>query len=272
MFRPENIENNSQLLPLSVHRPKRQMSLVSQTTCIASKSSCALVRAKRSSHFSLTLCVPAKMHLTSYSKNYYSIVEILVTQEKILCEAVTTLHGLGTADASFESPDVAPGQTLELPLWYAIHSSDIGSRVLLYQVPDIYKNKLKDICEADALAVDLGRMSKFFYEFGHHVIPHDRTATVATMLHETCRARCRSLIDLCKDTTKELKNTKKFEYIEMELYSIGCHTNELFSKWLSGKAALLHTPNMVTVHQKRRRELADSDKAENLRLSKSPRI
>lgn len=212
------------------------------------------------------------MHLTSYSTNYYSIVDILVTQEKILCTADTTLHGLGTADASFESPDVAPGQTLELPLWYAVHSSAVRSRFLRYQVPDIYKNKLKDICEADALAVDLGRMSKFFFEFGQYVTLHDRTNTVAKMLYETCRARCRSLIDLCKDATKELKNTKKFEYIEMELYSIGCHTNELFTKWLSGKVALLHTPNMVTNHQKRRRELADSDNAENSRLSKSPRI
>lgn len=212
------------------------------------------------------------MHLTSYSTNYYSIVDILVTQEKIPCTAETTLHGLGTADASFESPDVAPGETLELPLWYAVHSGASRSRILRYQVPDIYKNKLKDICEADALAVDLGRMSRFFFEFGQYVIPYDRTATVATMLYETCRARCRSLIDLCKDTTKELKNTKKFEYVEMELYTIGCQTNEMFTKWLSGNAVLLHTPNMVTNHQKRRRELAESDTAENTRLSKSPRI
>lgn len=223
----------------------------------------ALARSSRRAH---------KMHFTSFSTNYYSVVDILVTQEKVPCTAETTLHGLGTADASFESADVAPGQTLELPLWYAVHNASSRSRILRYQVPDIYKNKLKDICEADALAVDLGRMSKFFYELGQYVIPYDRTATVATMLYETCRARCRSLIDLCKDTTKELKNTKKFEYVEMELYTIGCQTNEMFTKWLSGNAALLHTPNMVTNHQKRRRELIDSDAAENPRLSKSPRI
>lgn len=212
------------------------------------------------------------MHLTSYSSNYYSIVDIMVSQEKIPCTAEAILHGLGTVDSSFDHPNVAVGETLELPLWYAIYNNAPRSRTLKFQVPEIYKNKLKDICEADALAVDLGRMNKFFYELGQYIIPYDRTGTVAPMLYETCRSRCRSLIDLCKDTTKELKNTKKFEYVELELYSIGCQTNEIFTKWLSGSAALLHTPSMVTNHQKRRRAQIEGENEENTRLSKSPRI
>lgn len=212
------------------------------------------------------------MHFTNYSSNYYSISDILVTQEKIPCIAETPLAALGAYDSSFDSENVAAGQTLELPLWYAQYSSTPRMRTLTFQVPDVYQKKLKEICEADALAVDLGRMNKFFYELGLYVVPYDRTASLSTMLYETCRQRCRSLIDLCKDTNKELKGSKKFEYAELELYAIGCRTNELFAKWLSGTEDLLHTPIMVTNHQKRRRAMLEGDSEENTRLSKSPRL
>lgn len=211
------------------------------------------------------------MNVTSYTTNYYSIADILVTQEKIPCIAEINLQGMGTLDSTFDKPNVSPGEKLELPLWYAAQNSAPRSRILKFQVPDIYKSRLKEICEADALAVDLGRMNKFFYTFGQYIVPYDRTGTVAPMLYETCRARCRSLIDLTKDATRELKNAQKFEHIESELYSIGCQTNEVFMKWLRGRASLLHTPLMVSNHQKRRRAQLDGGYEENTRLSKSPR-
>lgn len=206
------------------------------------------------------------MHITSYQANYYSIQDILVTQEKIPCIAETLLHGMGTLDPTFDRPNINRGEKIELPLWYAIHQR---SRTLNFQVPDIYKSRLKEICEADALAVDLGRMNKYFYTFGQYVSPFDNTRTLAPMLYETCRARCRSLIDLSKDAARGLKNAQKFEYIESELYSIGCQTTDSFTKWLSGRTELLHTPLMVSNHQKRRRAQLEDD---NPRLSKSPKF
>lgn len=212
------------------------------------------------------------MHLTSYTTNYYSIPDIMVTQEKIPCIAETNIQGIGTLDSTFDKPNVAAGEKLELPLWYAVYNNTQRSRILKFQVPDIYKSRLKEICEADALAVDLGRLNKFFYTFGQYVVPFDRTNSVAPMLYETCRTRCRSLIDLSKDISKQLKNSHKFDYVESELYTFGCNTNETFTKWLSGRTALLHTPLMVSNHQKRRRNQMDCNSEENQRLSKSPRI
>lgn len=209
------------------------------------------------------------MHITSYQTNYYSIADILVTQEKIPCIAQALLHGIGTLDPTFDKSNIARGEKIELPLWYAINQR---SRTLSFQVPDIYKSRLKEICEADALAVDLGRMNKFFYTFGQYVVPFDNTHTLATMLYETCRARCRSLIDLCKDSARGLKNAQKFEHIESALYAIGCSTTDSFTKWLSGRDELLHTPLMVSNHQKRRRAQFDDGFDENPRLSKSPKI
>ncbi|XP_055314680.1 DNA replication complex GINS protein PSF3 [Sitodiplosis mosellana] len=213
------------------------------------------------------------MHITSYQTNYYSIPDILVTQEKIPCIAEALLHGIGTLDPTFDKPNISRGEKIELPLWYAIHQTRLSrSRTLNFQVPDIYKSRLKEICEADALAVDLGRMNKFFYTFGQYVVPFDNSNTLAQMLYETCRARCRLLIDLSKDAARGLKNAQKFEHIESILYAIGCSTTEKHLKWLSGRAELLHTPLMVSNHQKRRRAQLDDGFDENPRLSKSPRI
>lgn len=50
------------------------------------------------------------------------------------------------------------------------------------QIPDIYKKISKDVCEADANAVDLGRMNKHFYEFGRYVIRFDRVGYIGPML------------------------------------------------------------------------------------------
>lgn len=207
----------------------------------------------------------------NFNSNYYSIADIVVTQEKIPCTAETLVHGLGTVDTSFDRADIAAGETIELPLWYAVHSNTSRSRIVKFQIPDIYKKKLKEICEADALAVDLGRMNKYYYSLGQYVTRFDRTNGIAAMLYDMCRSRCRSMIDLCKDPLKGLKNSKKFDFFEMELYSIGCEMNDKFNRWLCGSEAILQMPTMVTNHQKRRRAQID-DGDENTRLSKSPRL
>lgn len=196
----------------------------------------------------------------------------MVTQEKIPCIAKTSLRDIGTLDPTFDRPNVAAGEKIELPLWFAVYQSRSKSQTFNFQVPDVYKSRLKEICEADANAVDLGRLNKFFYTFGQYVVPFDRSRTLAPMLYETCRTRCRSLIDLSKDGTRELKNSQKFEFIESQLYLIGCQTNEAFTKWLSGHTELLHASQMVSNHQKRQRAQLDDGYDDNPRLSKSPRL
>lgn len=51
-------------------------------------------------------------------------------------------------------------------------------------MPDIFQKLSKDICEADANAVDLGRMNKNFYEFGRYVLRFDSIGHVGPMLVE----------------------------------------------------------------------------------------
>lgn len=50
------------------------------------------------------------------------------------------------------------------------------------QIPDIYKKISKEVCEADATAVEMGRMNKYFYEFGRYVTRFDRVGYIGPML------------------------------------------------------------------------------------------
>ena len=59
----------------------------------------------------------------------------------------------------------------------------IGFRV---RIPDIYKSTYGEICRADATAIDLGRLNKYFYEFGRYVAAFDRNGFVGKMIYEVC--------------------------------------------------------------------------------------
>lgn len=51
-------------------------------------------------------------------------------------------------------------------------------------IPDIYKSTYGEICRADATAVDLGKLNKYFYEFGRYVAAFDRNGFVGKMIYE----------------------------------------------------------------------------------------
>lgn len=50
------------------------------------------------------------------------------------------------------------------------------------EIPDIYKKVSKEVCEADATAVELGRMNKYFYDYGRYVTRFDRVGYIGPML------------------------------------------------------------------------------------------
>lgn len=60
-------------------------------------------------------------------------------------------------------------------------------------IPDIYKSTYGEICRADATAIDLGRLNKYFYELGRYVAAFDRNGFVGKMIYE--------VIGLCADVS-----------------------------------------------------------------------
>lgn len=55
-------------------------------------------------------------------------------------------------------------------------------------IPDIYKSTYGEICRADATAIDLGKLNKYYYEFGRYVAAFDRNGFVGKIIYEVCMA------------------------------------------------------------------------------------
>lgn len=51
-------------------------------------------------------------------------------------------------------------------------------------IPEIYKSSYGEICKADATAVDLGKLNKYFYELGRYVANFDRNGFVGKTIYE----------------------------------------------------------------------------------------
>jgi GINS complex subunit 3 len=92
-------------------------------------------------------------------------------------------------------------------------------------IPEIYQSAYTEICKADPNAVELGRLNKYFYEFGRYIVRFDRHNTVGKMLYETCRERAVYLKDLCNNINNESRQDSKLENLENLLFEEGCKTN-----------------------------------------------
>lgn len=69
----------------------------------------------------------------TYYPNYFSLEDIFVTQERIPCQAEQNLAKLGFLDSSSDSPDLKPGQQVDLPLWYILQVQKERSRNQFYK-------------------------------------------------------------------------------------------------------------------------------------------
>lgn len=137
------------------------------------------------------------MTSSSYDPNYFSLADIIVTQERVACTIQSRLPGMGRLDPSSIDADLEPGKKVEFPLWYAMHFDASRQRHLKAHIPDIYKKISKEVCEADATAVELGRMNKNFYEFGRYVTRFDRVGYIGPMLVDVSEALLTDLVFKC---------------------------------------------------------------------------
>jgi GINS complex subunit 3 len=69
----------------------------------------------------------------TYYPNYFSIEDILVTQEKVPCITEQELNKLGFLDASESSMNLKANQEIELPLWYVLQVQKERGRNQFYK-------------------------------------------------------------------------------------------------------------------------------------------
>ncbi|XP_055911094.1 DNA replication complex GINS protein PSF3 [Eupeodes corollae] len=198
------------------------------------------------------------MNSRSYFPNYYSIEDIFVSQERVECIVNTKLLQMGFLDPGAECEDLSPGKSVNLPLWY-IKELKINNPYFSVDVPMIYKNVHKAVCEAETTHIELGKLHPFFYEYGRYLTPYDSNHIVGKIVFETMRQRVRHLLDISKNTNGEGKPERKLDDIENKLYEIGVKTNTFYINWLQMKSRNICISEMVHEHSKKRRRALLSD-------------
>ncbi|XP_011187283.1 DNA replication complex GINS protein PSF3 [Zeugodacus cucurbitae] len=188
----------------------------------------------------------------SYFPNYYAVEDIFVTQEKVECKVNTKLLKMGFLDPGAETDDLNPGRTVNLPLWY-IKELKVNNPYFTVNVPDIYKNVHKAVCEAETTHIELGKLHPYFYEYGRYLTPYDRNHIVGRIVFETMRQRVRHLLDISKNTTEDGKPEHRLDDIEQKLYESGLKTNALFTNWLQMKSNKIRVSELVHEHSKKRK-------------------
>ncbi|XP_037824062.1 probable DNA replication complex GINS protein PSF3 [Lucilia sericata] len=202
------------------------------------------------------------MNSQSYFPNYYAVEDLFVTQEKVECKVNAKLLKMGFLDAGAETEDLNPGRNINLPLWY-IKELKVNNPYFTVNVPDIYKNVHKAVCEAETTHIELGKLHPYFYEYGRYLTPYDRNHVVGKIVFETMRQRVRHLLDISKNTTESGKPEHRLDDIENKLYDAGVKTNTLFTNWLQMKSNNIAVSEMVQEHTKKRKRERNSDANED---------
>jgi GINS complex subunit 3 len=151
---------------------------------------------------------------------------------------------------------------MELPLWQ-LENSQVRAIDFKVHIPEIYQDAYTEICKADANAVNLGRLNKYFYELGRYIVRFDRHNAVAKLLHDTCRERAVYLKDLCNNLNNESRQDLRLENLEHQLFELGCRTNREFSNWLVEDSSNIKVADIVENHRKRKRAIMELDGSSN---------
>uniref|UniRef100_A0A2C9K320 DNA replication complex GINS protein PSF3 n=1 Tax=Biomphalaria glabrata TaxID=6526 RepID=A0A2C9K320_BIOGL len=112
----------------------------------------------------------ANFTLDSNPDSYFSLDDILASQEKVPCTFNTQVSNMGYMDQSTTDTNIVSGTKLELPFWLA-KSLDRGSRSIInIDTPKNYKEVYRQIFTADPNVVDLHKLGPYFYLFGGKLI------------------------------------------------------------------------------------------------------
>ncbi|CAF0778219.1 unnamed protein product [Didymodactylos carnosus] len=197
------------------------------------------------------LSASASSNTTSTSQqyeDYFSIDDILSTQERIKCQLLVDVPKLGylehsgssskSNDDQQESNVSAPisAQTkLEFPYWMVYSICNSKTNFSTFELPYIFQNIQRQIFHADSTIVDLHKLSPNFYRYGKHLLQlnfdQDEKKDVAMTMLSTFQQRFRTIMDysfhLTSSSGEDIakytndKFISKFDHFEKQLFAIG---------------------------------------------------
>ncbi|KAG5898555.1 hypothetical protein JTB14_012454 [Gonioctena quinquepunctata] len=190
---------------------------------------------------------------TAYCPNYFSIDDILATQERSPCKFLLNVPNMGHFNPSVMEKNLSAGTSLELPIWLVRELAAGRQPVIAPELPKIFKESYREILKADASAVDLHKFSLYFYEMGAHVKHFDRKGDVHEILLHTFKSRFRQLMDLADNSISDPAVEQRLDILERRIFKDAYRARTKLNTWLVDSGAALEAANMVVNHKKRKR-------------------
>ncbi|XP_030762308.1 DNA replication complex GINS protein PSF3 [Sitophilus oryzae] len=190
---------------------------------------------------------------SSYQPNYFSIEDILATQERTPCKFLQDVPRMGKLNPSAEEKDLKVGTELELPLWLVLDGAAGRQLILAPELPKIYREAYREILKADATAIDLHKFNLYFYELGSYIKHFDRRGDVHNILLHTFTTRFRLIMDLANNADSDPTIQNKLDTLERRLFKDGHNARMKLNTWLLESGIPLKAASMVDNHRKRKR-------------------
>ncbi|XP_007902847.2 DNA replication complex GINS protein PSF3 [Callorhinchus milii] len=195
-------------------------------------------------------------------ESFFSLDDILMTQEKLPCQTETALPRLGFLDKSGEAPLIPEATKMELPLWLAKGLSDPKRRIVSVSAPKIYNGRWRTIFNADANVVDLHKMGPYYYGFGTQLLNFEspENTEIAQTILQTFVSRFRRIMDSSQNAYNEDTSVLVAHLDELErgLFHAGQKSLNDFQSWEKGKAVQITTSHLVQSYGKRKFSEMDS--------------
>ena len=173
----------------------------------------------------------------SFAPNYFSIDDILASQERVPCRVETDLPNLGFLDPGSDSVTLARATRLELPLWMVEGlTANQARNYVSVDVPKTFREVFREIMSADPLVVDLHKLGPYYYEFARHLMKLSAAEgeAIGDSIRATFKTRFREIMDASQNASEvdTMKVTVKMDELERVLYSEGQRTKRGMEDWL----------------------------------------
>ncbi|KAK7492252.1 hypothetical protein BaRGS_00016549 [Batillaria attramentaria] len=195
------------------------------------------------------------------SDNYFSLDDILTTQEKLPCKVEMPIYRLGYLDQSSDDSTLQPGTKLEMPFWLARSLCSRRRHIVSVEMPRAYRESYRQIFKADPNVVDLHKLGPYFYGFGSYLLnfQHSEAADIGNSLVKTFQGRFRKIMDSSQNALNQdtSKLTEKLDESEKKIFVAGQLGLHDFQRWETRQTEKLMTSAMVQKHRKRKRAVLE---------------
>ncbi|KYQ46605.1 DNA replication complex GINS protein PSF3 [Trachymyrmex zeteki] len=191
----------------------------------------------------------------SYMPDYFSLTDILCTEERISCKVEVTLPRLGFLDLSSESEDLKPGAKLELPLWLAQPLNKVRESIVSVDIPKTYKEGYREILLADACTVVLNKWNPYYYELGICLRKFNNRdcEMIIDSLLLTFRSRFRLIMDWAQNPVSDPMQNSLLPRLERDLFLTGRKAKLQLNEWLRKGSCIIETSQSAVNLKKRKR-------------------